>query len=85
MRSILAFVLISLSLSSLAEAVRADTLVLRDGTQLSGTLVSATTQTITFKDTKGVVHRYNRTKIQTLEFAATDAKSTAAAVPGRWR
>ena len=81
MRSILAFVLISLSLSSLAEAVRADTLVLRDGTQLSGTLVSATTQTITFKDTKGVVHRYNRTKIQTLEFAATDAKSTAAAVP----
>jgi hypothetical protein len=81
MRSILAFVLISLSLLSLAEAVRADSLVLRDGTQLSGTLVSATTQTITFKDTKGVVHRYNRTKIQTLEFAATDVKSAAAAVP----
>lgn len=72
MRNILVLVLISFSLLSLAEIVRADTLVLRDGTQLSGVLVSATAQTITFKDARGVVHRYNRTKIQNLEFAAID-------------
>ena len=83
MRNILALVLISFSLSSLAGIVRADTLVLRDGTQLSGVLVSATAQTITFKDAKGVVHRYNRTKIQTLEFTATDQKTTAAAVQSK--
>jgi hypothetical protein len=80
MRNFLVFVLISFSLSSLAGIVQADTLVLRDGTQLSGVLVSATAQTITFKDAKGVVHRYNRTKIQTLEFAGTDQKNTGAAV-----
>ena len=79
MRNFLAFVLISVSLSSLAGIVRADTLVLLDGTQLSGVLVAATAQTITFKDAKGVVHRYNRAKIQTLEFATTGQKATAAA------
>src|SRR5512135_3064151 len=80
MRNFLALVLISYSLSSLAGIVRADTLVLRDGTQLSGVLVSATAQTITFKDAKGVVHRYNRTKVQTLEFTTSDQNATAAAV-----
>ncbi len=83
MRNILALVLITFSLPSLAGIVRADTLVLRDGTQLSGVLVSATAQTITFKDAKGVVHRYNRTKIQTLEFATTDQKATGAAVQSK--
>jgi hypothetical protein len=83
MRNFLALVLISFSLSSLAGVVRADTLVLRDGPQLSGVLVSATAQTITFKDANGVVHRYSRTKIQTLEFVATDLKSTGAAVQNK--
>ena len=83
MRNILALMLISLSLSSMAGIAGADTLVLRDGTKLSGVLVSATAQTITFKDAKGVVHRYNRTKIQTLEFVTTDQKTTGAAVPSQ--
>jgi len=83
MRNFLAFVLISVSVSSLVGIVRADTLVLRDGTQLSGVLVSATAQTITFKDDKGVVHRYNRTKIQTLEFTTTGQKATGAAVQSK--
>lgn len=81
MRKIMAFVLISFSLSFLAGIARADTLVLRDGTRMSGVLVSATAQTVTFKDTKGVSHRYSRTKIQTLEFATTDQKTTASVVP----
>lgn len=83
MRKILAFVLISFSLSSLAGIVRADTLVLRDGTQLSGALVSATAQTITFKDAKGVVHRYNRTMIKTLEIGISDQNAPAAAVQNK--
>jgi len=76
MRKILILVLVSLFLSSVAQVVRADTLVLRDGTQVSGVLVGATAQTITFKDAKGVVHRFKRAEIQTLEFATTTQKTT---------
>ena len=83
MRKALVLALVGLWLSSLAGIVRADTLVLRDGTQVSGVLVGATAQTITFKDTKGVVHRYNRTKIQTLEFATSDQRTTGAAVQSK--
>lgn len=79
MRNFLALMLLGFSLSSLAGIVRADTLVLRDGTQVSGVLVSSTAQTVTFKDAKGVVHRYDRSKIQTLEFAATVQKAAKAA------
>lgn len=83
MRNFLALMLIGFSLSTLAGVVRADTLVLRDGTQVSGVLVSATAQTIAFKDAKGVVHRYDRSKIQTLEFAAAVQKAAKAAVQNK--
>lgn len=83
MRNILALALITFSLLSLAGIVRADTLVLKDGTQLSGVLASATAQTITFKDAKGVVHRYNRTMIKTLEVGTPDQNATAAAVQSK--
>jgi hypothetical protein len=83
MRNFLALMLFGFSLSTLAGVVRADTLVLRDGTQVSGVLVSATAQTIAFKDAKGVVHRYDRSKIQTLEFAAAVQKSAKATLQNK--
>jgi hypothetical protein len=62
--------------------LRADTLVLTDGTRVTGTFVSATASTISFKDAKGVVHRYKKTQVATLEFTApktlTPARATSA-------
>jgi 3-mercaptopyruvate sulfurtransferase SseA len=55
-----------------------DTLVMRDGTTHSGTFVSATSATITFREGK-TLHRYSRSKEQSLQFgeSATSAKASA--------
>ncbi len=62
--------------------LRADTLVLTDGTRVSGTFVSTTASTISFKDAKGVVHRYKKTLVAAVEFTApktlTPARATSA-------
>ncbi len=73
-------------------ALAADTLVMRDGTTHTGTFMSATATTITFREGK-TLHRYSRSKVQSLQFGdstvsgTTAAKSTAAkgssAVPAR--
>ena len=55
----------------------ADTLLLRDGSTLSGTFVSATTGTISFREGT-TVHRYARSKIQSIEFGSTTAGLPAA-------
>lgn len=80
MRKILMSALVSLFLASMTQIVRADTLVLQDGTRVDGVLVGATAQTITFKDAKGVSHRYKRANIRTLEFATTSQKVATASV-----
>lgn len=62
-------------------AIASDTLVMRDGTTHSGTLVSATATTITFREGK-TLHRYSRSKVQSLQFGdstASSAPSTKAA------
>ena len=45
----------------------ADTLILKDGSRHSGAFVSATNRIISFKEGT-TVHRYNRSKIQSIEF-----------------
>jgi hypothetical protein len=55
----------------------ADTLLLRDGSTHSGTFVSATIGTISFREGT-TVHRYARSKIQSIEFGSTTAGSPAA-------
>ena len=45
----------------------ADTLILRDGSRHSGTFVSATSRVISFKEGT-IVHRYGRSKVQSIEF-----------------
>src|SRR5437660_12651584 len=64
----------------------ADTLIFKDGSRHSGTFVSATSRVISFKEGT-TVHRYNRSKIQSIEFdgAATTpvAKAVAPQSPAR--
>ncbi len=53
----------------------ADTLILRDGSRHSGSFVSATSRVISFKEGT-IVHRYARSKVQSIEF---DGAATALA------
>ena len=57
-----------------------DTLILTDGSSHSGTLVSATSRTISFREGT-TVHRYARSKVQSIEFSSTIAAPHAAAAP----
>ena len=59
----------------------ADTLILKDGSRHSGAFVSATSRIISFKEGT-TVHRYNRSKIQSIEFdGAAMTPVTKAAAP----
>jgi hypothetical protein len=58
---------------SLAAAVAsADTLVLRDGTRVQGTVVSIAGRTITFRDSNGTSRRYSTTVVEALEFVSAE-------------
>src|SRR6202165_2033718 len=63
-----AFILFLLMLPGTAVS---DTLVLQDGTRISGVFVSRTSSTITFKNTRGVVHRYTASQVQNVELTST--------------
>ena len=67
-----AFVLFLLMLPGTAVS---DTLVLQDGTRISGVLVRRTAGTITFKNSSGVVHRYKASQVQNVELTSTHPAS----------
>jgi hypothetical protein len=48
-----------------------DTLVLQNGTRISGVLVRRTSGTITFKNSRGVVHRYKDSEVRNVELTST--------------
>jgi hypothetical protein len=50
----------------------ADTLVLRDGTRVQGTVVSIAARTITFRDANGTSRRYPTSLVDALEFFSAD-------------
>jgi len=77
MRTIVLAAAMSVFLVSLAQLASADTLTMKDGTSVSGTLVGIVAQTITFKDQRGVVRRYNTRQVQTLEFDSVTQRSAA--------
>src|SRR6267378_1973277 len=62
-----AFVLFLLMLPGTAVS---DTLVLQDGTRISGVLVGRTSGTVTFKNSRGVVHRYKASQVQNVELTS---------------
>ncbi len=76
MRRILIIALAGLLLPWLASNLQAETLIMNDGSRISGTLVSATAQTITFEDAQGAVQRYEKSKIAAIEFSSMPATSS---------
>jgi hypothetical protein len=77
MRTIVLAAAMSVCLTSLAASASADTLTMKDGTSVSGTLVGIAAQTITFKDLRGVARRYNTRQVQTLEFDSVTQRSAS--------
>jgi hypothetical protein len=63
---------ISLLVVSLATLASADTLVMRDGSRIEGTVLAIAGRTITFRHTNGTSHRYPTSRVQSLEFISAD-------------
>jgi len=82
MRTIVMAAAMSVCLMSLAAPASADTLTMKDGTSVSGTLVGIAAQTITFKDLRGVARRYNTRQVQTLEFDSVSQRTAAVGTTG---
>jgi hypothetical protein len=79
MRSIVVATAMSLCVVCLATVVSADTLVLRDGSRIEGTVLTIAGRTITFKHLDGESHRYPINRVQSLEFFSADRDNPRAA------
>jgi hypothetical protein len=79
MRSIVIAAAMSLFVVSLATVASADTLVMRDGSRVEGTLVSFAGRTITFRHADGSSHRYPTSQVGSLEFFSADRVNTRTA------
>jgi hypothetical protein len=79
MRNIVIAAAMSLCVVSLATVVSADTLVLRDGTRIEGTVLAIAGRTITFQHADGTSRRYPTFRIQSLEFFSADHDNPRAA------
>jgi len=79
MRSHVIAAAMSLCVVSLAAVVSADTLVMRDGARIEGTVLAITGRTITFKHADGGSRRYPISRVQALEFFAPDQDNPRAA------
>ncbi|HET9995148.1 MAG TPA: hypothetical protein VFQ18_07070 [Candidatus Acidoferrum sp.] len=75
MKKFFSITIFSLFLLALPGKALGDTLVLQDGTRISGTLVRRTSTTISFKNSRGVVHRYQASQVQNVELSS--ARNTA--------
>ena len=62
----------SLCVVSLAALSSADTLIMRDGTRVQGTVMGIAGRTITFRHADGVSRRYPTTEVEALEFVSAD-------------
>jgi hypothetical protein len=83
MRRIVIAAAASLCVVSMAAIASADTLVLRDGTRVPGTLVSIAARVITFEDSDGVSQRYGTNEVASLEFTSTERRNVAASTDDR--
>jgi hypothetical protein len=75
----------SLCVVSLAAIASADTLILSDGTRVSGRVVSVAARTITFEDASGVSHRYTANQVDALEFTRTNQRNAVVGTSGSSR
>ena len=75
----------SLSVVSLATIASADTLIMRDGTHIEGTMVSFAGRTITFRHVDGQTRRYPTSRVESLEFISTAITRARRATAGSKR
>ena len=73
----------SLCVVSMASIASADTLVLRDGTRVPGTVVGIVARMITFEDSSGISQRYSTNEVASLEFTSTERRNVAASTDDR--
>jgi hypothetical protein len=62
----------SLWVLSLAAILSADTLIMRDGSRVQGTLEGFATRTITFRHADGVSRRYRTSQVKAVEFLSAE-------------
>ena len=72
MKRIIITTAMSLCVVSLAAVASADTLIMRDGTRIQGTVVGIAAQTVTFRHTDGVARRYATSGVESLQFVTAD-------------
>jgi len=82
MKNIAVAIVMSLCLLFLAATTSADTLIMRDGTRVSGTVQGIAAQTITFKDASGVSRRYNTIRVASIEFTSPTRRNAEGAAIG---
>ena len=68
MKRIVIATTMSLCVVSLAALSSADTLIMKDGTRVQGTMTGFAARTITFRHADGVSHRYSTSQVEGLEF-----------------
>src|ERR1035437_7772068 len=68
--------------AAIAMAAWSDTLILRNGTTFSGTLTEANSNTITFRDRRGEMHRYSVRDVEAVQFG--DAPYSSGGGPGQY-
>jgi len=83
MRRIVVAAAASLCVVSLAAIASADTLILRDGTRVPGTIVGIAARMITFEDSSGILRRYSANEVASLEFTSTERRNVAASTDDR--
>jgi hypothetical protein len=67
----------SICVMSLVAVASADILVLRDGTRMSGRVVSVAERTITFEDVFGASRRYDADRVDSIEFSMAHQPNAA--------
>jgi hypothetical protein len=72
MRNIVIAAAMSLLVVSLASLASADTLVMRDGSRIQGTVLGIAGRTITFQHADGASRRYPTSQVESLEFFSAD-------------
>lgn len=72
MRRIVIAAAVSLCVVSLAAISSADTLIMRDGTRVQGTVTGFAARTITFRHADGISRRYPTSQVEAVEFVSAD-------------
>ena len=82
MRKLVIAAAMSTCLLSQAAIASADLLFLRDGTRVSGTVISVAEGVLTFEDTLGAVRRYDVDRVDAVEFSLASQRSDVIAADG---